>query len=279
MFIGEVAHIISGANEGPRRNPLFPRARINHSSNLLVLCPTHHAEVDRNETEWTPDKLRTIKDAHEEGVRRRQQWRPWNPSYAAVHYINVPRLAALAALYGVQLGAADGDQLLHDDADFLALVRYMNYVERVISEIQPLAIPLSEIKSLGAIVPGTLISFNRGLRTKNMPWSVGGGSEVFTGNLDRDPHLYFNWGNFRVVMGIDVRWVTTSTARSDLCGGSVVLSGLIQTKGRLGRVGRRSVITASPLILGLEAAPPARSFRTERFLRANVRGSAPTRTT
>jgi hypothetical protein len=67
-LIGENCHIVSGASEGPRRDPAFPRDKIDLYGNLILLCRNHHREVDEQENKYTPDVLRNLKQDHEEWV-------------------------------------------------------------------------------------------------------------------------------------------------------------------------------------------------------------------
>jgi hypothetical protein len=66
-IVGEEAHIISGASEGPRAGaPLT--GEVDDYSNLLLLCRVHHRQVDDQPSHFTPDRLRTIKRDHEQWV-------------------------------------------------------------------------------------------------------------------------------------------------------------------------------------------------------------------
>jgi hypothetical protein len=252
-FIGQIAHIVSGKGRGPRPDPTLPREQINTIHNVLVLCPTHHAEVDRAESVWTPNELRRIKQEHEEAMQSARGWTHWKASYAALHYMNLPRLAALAALYGTPLQITSQDKLSHDHPDFLALVRDMGHVETVLGAIEPLAIPLDEIKTFATVVQGSFVAFNRGVRTKGIPWDVRAARAMnLTGRSLEDPHVYFNHGNFRVLLPIDPRFITTATAFSAFTSGSTMMAGLFQVKERGGRAKRRGIILGSPLVLGLQ---------------------------
>ena len=66
--LGEIAHIVAMSTSGPRgNNELSPVDRDDYS-NLLLLCPTHHALIDSNPEEWTVDKLKLMKIEHEKWV-------------------------------------------------------------------------------------------------------------------------------------------------------------------------------------------------------------------
>jgi DNA (cytosine-5)-methyltransferase 1 len=61
VFTGEIAHIRAVSPGGPRHDPSYTKAMLNATSNLLVLCLQHHAEVDRH----NPDRY---------GVDRLESW-------------------------------------------------------------------------------------------------------------------------------------------------------------------------------------------------------------
>jgi hypothetical protein len=68
--IGDEAHIIA-RNESFTRGdyePLSPEERDQYS-NLILLCKNHHKQVDDQPHEFSVDKLREIKRAHEEQVK------------------------------------------------------------------------------------------------------------------------------------------------------------------------------------------------------------------
>lgn len=75
-IIGEECHIISGANNGPRSNPDFPRDKINDVSNLILLCRIHHKQIDDQVETYTSELLRTIKNNHESWVEEKLKDQP-----------------------------------------------------------------------------------------------------------------------------------------------------------------------------------------------------------
>lgn len=63
--LGVQAHIIAAAASGPRGSSnLTPEERDTYA-NLILLCPTDHAVIDKNPAEWTPEKLYVRKATHE----------------------------------------------------------------------------------------------------------------------------------------------------------------------------------------------------------------------
>lgn len=68
-IIGEEAHIISSKPNSPRGNIPIAQSEIDSYENLILLCPTHHAEIDKNVDYWTVEKLKETKKIHEEKVK------------------------------------------------------------------------------------------------------------------------------------------------------------------------------------------------------------------
>ncbi|MEU2043725.1 HNH endonuclease signature motif containing protein [Nocardia niwae] len=69
--IGEEAHIVAREPNGPRGDsPLDSRQRDNYS-NLILLCPTRHSEIDKvpsGVSEYSVERLLQIKNDHERSV-------------------------------------------------------------------------------------------------------------------------------------------------------------------------------------------------------------------
>lgn len=65
MVIGEMAHI-EGENPGSARyNANMTGDERNSYDNLILLCPNHHTEIDKNPVQYPVDKLKQIKSDHE----------------------------------------------------------------------------------------------------------------------------------------------------------------------------------------------------------------------
>ena len=61
ITIGEMAHIIAKSPNGPRGI----ENSIDSYDNLILLCPNHHREIDKNPLQWDIDRLRKVKQEHE----------------------------------------------------------------------------------------------------------------------------------------------------------------------------------------------------------------------
>lgn len=66
--VGEMAHIVGKQADGPRGRENLSAEKRDTYSNLILLCPTHHREIDKNEIDWSSDKLRLVKTEHEQWV-------------------------------------------------------------------------------------------------------------------------------------------------------------------------------------------------------------------
>ncbi len=55
--IGEEAHIFAHSIHGPRPNPDSISKTTNHYENLIMLCPTHHTIIDKQENTYPVDVL------------------------------------------------------------------------------------------------------------------------------------------------------------------------------------------------------------------------------
>lgn len=69
--LAEAAHIIGFSKKGPRPERDIPEELINDLSNLMLLCRLCHTPiVDTKEQEYTVERLRQMKQDHEERVER-----------------------------------------------------------------------------------------------------------------------------------------------------------------------------------------------------------------
>jgi len=68
--LGEAAHIIGFSEDGPRGESELSEELARDVNNLMLLCRPCHKTVDTRKTDYSVDRLRTIKDAHENRVAR-----------------------------------------------------------------------------------------------------------------------------------------------------------------------------------------------------------------
>lgn len=63
--IGEQAHIVGDKDDAARgKSPLNSEERDSYH-NLILLCPNHHTEIDKNEADWPVERLHQAKSTHE----------------------------------------------------------------------------------------------------------------------------------------------------------------------------------------------------------------------
>jgi len=68
--IGEIAHIVSRSKDGPRGQDPLPKNERDDFSNLILLCPNHHSEIDKFPESWPKEKIHEIKRDHEKWVSK-----------------------------------------------------------------------------------------------------------------------------------------------------------------------------------------------------------------
>ncbi len=68
--LGVIAHIESLSDDGPRANPNLTLQQRNSYDNLMILCATHHALVDAQDSTYTVEMLRTWKEDQEDRHHR-----------------------------------------------------------------------------------------------------------------------------------------------------------------------------------------------------------------
>lgn len=62
--IAHIAHIFAFSEDGPRGKATMSAQEINHHSNLLLLCPTHHTNVDTQHETFPASMLLKWKEDH-----------------------------------------------------------------------------------------------------------------------------------------------------------------------------------------------------------------------
>jgi nucleoside phosphorylase len=70
-LLGEICHISAAAPGGPRYEPDQTDRERSQDKNLIILCPTHHNLIDKDQVTYTADILRTMKAQHEDRVAAR----------------------------------------------------------------------------------------------------------------------------------------------------------------------------------------------------------------
>ena len=81
VVIGEMAHIVPYSNDGPRGDHYVPENLRNRYENLILLCPTHHTQVDAQPRSYPPDDLRRWKRIVEARVNSLSKAVPLDPPF------------------------------------------------------------------------------------------------------------------------------------------------------------------------------------------------------
>ncbi len=68
-MVGQIAHIVAHSSQGPRADTALPERERDHYDNLILLCATHHAQVDGQAHTYTIQQLRQWKADHEQWVQ------------------------------------------------------------------------------------------------------------------------------------------------------------------------------------------------------------------
>jgi hypothetical protein len=261
ISVGVAAHIRAASPGGPRYDAGQAEEDRISIENAIWLCEKCAALIDKSGgVDFPPDLLHKWKQMHERalfaelGGSADYLERVWLPNLAQIDYINVPRLAMLAAQYGIKLRR----NLWQDTQRLSDLGGELNEllldVERVLRDVDLLSIPLDQVADLSTDVVGLTVSFESAFRTKNFPDAPVTGDELrsLSGAWQKDPHIYRKVNNRRLVMVLDPRWITTSTAYVDFQSGHTRLGGVCTIKSVNDTEG---VVLASPLVVGIPIGP------------------------
>lgn len=191
----------------------------------------------------------------------------WDGKFSQFYYINIPHLHTLFDL------TADEERVLSlghfDNLHALGpgLLRVMSITKRLTNERTPKAIPFELIAVANQKHIGILCSFNERFRTKGVP----GPDELargysLSGNASKDPHIYRKYNGQKLLLPIDPKWITTSTAFGEFTptGGAGNFAGLCRIKNV---DDKSNTVYATPIVIGI----PWVSWR-ESFLRALAGG-------
>lgn len=63
--LGEQAHIVGEKEDAARGKSTMTSEDRDSYHNLILLCPNHHTEIDKNEADWPIERLHFIKSSHE----------------------------------------------------------------------------------------------------------------------------------------------------------------------------------------------------------------------
>lgn len=69
FHVSEIAHIRGKGTKSLRHDPNMSRADMDDISNLIILCSKCHTKIDKNDIDYTVEKLHRLKEEHEEWVQ------------------------------------------------------------------------------------------------------------------------------------------------------------------------------------------------------------------
>lgn len=261
-LLGEVAHIVAEQPDGPRGSSPLSAEQRNEESNLLLLCFDHHKVIDDDPITYTIELLLAMRSSHLSWVAMRLKLEhSWKTKLHNFYYINVPRLNLMAATMGKSLDLSQyGDIVALHELGW-TLNGLMLGFEHLLAEIELKSVPIEQVLQLGQAARGLIVSFDRDFRTKNivMPNNLDGYRRAVQGNIMTDPQIYTKLVDYKVILVIDPRWVTTTTAFVQFrpSGG----------KGKFAGVGivnscdpETNVLSITPLIIGLPSNPFLETF-------------------
>lgn len=118
-------------------------------------------------------------------------------------------------------------------------------VKPVLSKLDINAIPIS--KDWANIKPGHIIELNNKFRTKNTPGfdDYMNNRYYLKGDLEKDPVIYIKNGNQKLILTLDPRWFTFTTAFVNFKMGWIDIAGIAIVK----HVDNEQII-ATPYVLG-----------------------------
>lgn len=252
QYIAKAAHILGEHDGSARFDASVPLADRNKIENLILMCPSHHDEIDADETKWTVERLRELKAEHESAMYQLLlSGRSWRQKFIMIDYLNVPRISGMPG--GATLLQACRDAGLEGDMTLRDLGFGVGHVEgaarRLLAQWDARATPFDQLDlTVPQDVVATIVSFDTTAYTCNCP--LAGSEAPLTGDLAVDPHIWFMASDVRVSVRYDPTWITTGTA----------IANLSQGRGRFAGIGvivsaDEDSILISALALGLPKRP------------------------
>jgi len=250
-IVGHICHIVG--LKGPRANANFPKDKLNEYENLVLMCKHHHGVIDIDVKTNTVEKLQTIKQDHEKLIKQRLKiGKPWEINISQIYYLNIPRLCILSEFNGATVNF----DFLKDHKDLhsfgFELASILHQFKDIFTKIKPNVIEEKSLTMINNTLLGATISFNSEFRTKNNPRldHYQEGKIKLTGDLKKDPQIYKQLLDFKLILTIDPKWLATTTAFVNFrpSGGKGLFSGLATIK-QIDFDAKE--ILATPLIVGI----------------------------
>lgn len=183
--------------------------------------PLRRSDLDSLLLEWIQnvDIENKFKAKYDQHYRRHID--TWKAELLGVQYLNVPRILTALALHGDindrRLENLSSVRTLRD-ADFQQFHTIMRSARELLRMWKPDVLSLGLGGSLKVELIGSRIGFDQlQFRSKNIPsWdSILSKENKITGNINKDPQIYYMKGTQKVVLPLDTSWITTGTAYGD----------------------------------------------------------------
>ncbi|NSY16165.1 hypothetical protein [Neorhizobium sp. AL 9.2.2] len=212
---GEIAHIVGAQRAAARGKVPFFGDR-DGPDNLMLLCRTDHKIIDDNEDAYPVERLHEFREEYlawlESQLTPTERWSAGIISQYT--YLNVPRLGEFAATLGFHIRHQPLSGATHLSELNYELNHLMQQYRLVLENLPVESVPVDKIGFAHEGYVGQIVSFKRlRFRNRNVPiHRPEGHMTSFTGTLEHDPHIYHAFPDWRFVINIDLRWITTNTA-------------------------------------------------------------------
>jgi hypothetical protein len=255
VIVGEAAHIRAASPGGPRFDQGQDDAERHSIENAIWLCAACADLIDKNGGADHPVKklLDWKRDAEARARDRVTGFQDleasWSNNIAQLRYVNVPTLLSLAAVSGIEVNIDESLPGGWLNNQGLMLMRTLVACERVLDALKLKSTPLTTISDCDDDLTGMTLSFDerfftkngRNLDTSKSPPPVPADWRLAT-------HVYTNIDKRKLVMVLDPRWITATTAFADFSSGRLRLAGLaILKRGHP----EDEALIASPIVLGV----------------------------
>ncbi|MES2284413.1 MAG: hypothetical protein V4547_01910 [Bacteroidota bacterium] len=254
-IVGHICHIVG--LKGPRADSSFPKDKLNKYENLVLMCRHHHGIIDIDILTNTVEKVAKIKKDHEKIISERlNTGKPWDINVSQIYYLNIPRLSILSEFKGTKV---DFD-FLKDYKDLhsigFSLASILHQFKSLFTKIKPNIIEETSITEIDNKLIGLTFSYNSEFRTKNNPRLdyYQEGKTKLKGDINKDPQIYKQVKDFKLILTIDPKWIATTTAFVNLrpSGGKGLFAGIATIK----HIDFESkLILATPLLIGIPKSP------------------------
>lgn len=249
---GFAAHITAASPGGPRYDSSLTNEQRRAADNGIWLCCDCATLIDRNQgKDFSVELLKTWKQCakqytYDAAMLPQATDKPyWLDKIRSIDFINIPRLNATYRSFKLskrtELLIENGFPKDRFIADALAEIE---------NSVKNLSIKSIDIKQIirpdAQLTEGFIVSFYQQCRTKNSSST----EQKFINHYsyDNSPLIYCKSNNYKYIFPYDPKWLTTSTALSNACSGSIKLSGAGIIK-KVDHANKQAICT--PLVFGI----------------------------